>query len=222
MIRRTGTAVLVCALQLLACGDDDGGGNVSTGLPANAKLSSLDSADAEKLCTSLANSFNGILSDSDKKRITCTALALPLSIKQSSAGKIEGDVSKCKDLVSRCISGEKVSDAEPAIDVNEKFIDESSCKEAQTSENISMCEANVGEFEDCADAMLDTLKGQFDIINCDSLSDPEKLMEMTSDDSDGDSPPECEAINTKCPSLDFGGGDDGDDNGDDGDSANDG
>jgi hypothetical protein len=221
MIRRT--AVLVCALQLLSCGDDDGGGNVSTGLPANEKLSSLDSDDAEKLCTSLAKSFNGILSDADKKRITCTALALPLSIKQSSTGKIEGDVSKCKDLVSRCISGEKVSDAEPAIDVDQEFIDESSCKEAQTTDNIGMCDANVGEFEKCADAMLDTLKGQFDIIKCDSLSDPEKLMEMTSGNSDGDNPPECEALNDKCPSLDFGGGDDGEDNGDgdNGDSAGD-
>lgn len=206
MIRRTGTAVLVCALQLLGCGDDDGDDHVSSGLPANEKLSSLDADDAEQLCTSLAKSFNGILSDADKQRISCTVLALPLSIKASSDGKIEGDITKCKDVVSRCLKGEKVSDAEPAIDLDDTLVDEKSCTEAKNAENFSSCEASVRDFERCADAMLDALRGKFDIISCDSLSDPEKLMEMVSEDLDN--PAECKTLDSKCPDLDFGSGDD--------------
>jgi hypothetical protein len=200
---RTWAVVSVCALHIIACGDDDDS-HVSSGLPASSKLSSLDDAQAQKLCKSLASSFNNVVSDSDKKRISCTVLALPLSIKQSSTGKVEGDVPKCKGLVTRCLNGETISTAEPAFEVQDEFIDESSCTEANASENLAECDASVSEFESCASAMLDAVSGQFDIISCDSLSDPEKLMEMTSEGPELDTLPQCKALNTKCPDLEFG------------------
>jgi hypothetical protein len=202
---------MVSLLVLAACGgdDDDGGGtNVSTGLPKTSKLSSLDAGDAKQLCTSLASSFNGVLSDSDKKRITCTVLALPLSITQVN-GKIAGDVPKCQQLVQKCMSGDKISEEDPAIDLDQKFISEDSCDEKQATESLASCDASVSEFESCASAMLTTFSAQYDIFDCKSLSDPEKLMmDATGGGLEIESLPECKALNSKCPDLDFGGGND--------------
>jgi hypothetical protein len=208
---------MVSLLVLAACGgdDDDGGGStVSTGLPKTAKLSSLNAGDAKQLCTSLASSFNGLLTDSDKKRITCTVLALPLSITQVN-GKIAGDVPKCQQLVQKCMSGEKISDEEAAIDVDQEFISEDSCEEKQATEALASCDASVSEFESCASAMLTTFSAQYDIFDCKSLSDPEKLMmDATGGGLEIEEQPACEALNTKCPDLDFGGGDDSSDSSD--------
>jgi hypothetical protein len=204
---RTWTAVSVCALSLIACGDD-GGNHVSSGLPANEKLSSLDTGDAQQLCKSLASSFNNVVSDSDRKRIACTVLALPLSVKESSTGQIQADVPKCKSLVTRCLNGETISTEEPAFEVADEFIDEASCTDAKASENLAGCEASVSEFETCANAILGALSGKFDIISCDSLSDPEGIMEMSTDDLELASHPECKQLNSKCPNIDFGGSSD--------------
>jgi hypothetical protein len=197
----------------LACGgdgDDDGkgggsGGGVDTGLESDAKLSSLDEADAQKACMGLADSFNSVLTKSDKQRITCTILALPLSIKASSSGEIEGDIPKCKELVTKCNNGEMISSAPPAIDVDAVFIDESQCMAEESNENFSSCDATVAEFESCAEAMLDKLSERFDIISCDALSDIEGLMNMNSEDLEIQNQPECEALYSKCPNIDFSG-----------------
>jgi hypothetical protein len=205
---RLGTVVLVSALCLGACGgDDDGdgkGGGVETGLDKDAKLSSLDSNDAAKVCTSLADSFNNVIPESAKKRITCSVLALPLSIKASASGQIEGDIPKCKELVTKCMNGETISSAPPAIDVDEAFISEDQCK-ADASESLAGCDATVGEFESCADAMLGQLSKRFDIVTCDALSDIQGLMNMSSDDLQLENIPECKALSSKCPDIDFGG-----------------
>ena len=209
---RTGTVVLLSALCLVACGgDDDGGGSgggIETGLPKDDKLSALDSADAEKVCKSLASGFNSVLTESDKKRITCTILAIPLSITVSGSGEIAGDIPKCKELVTKCGNGETISSAPPAIDVDEVFINESQCTDGSTNENLSSCDATVSEFESCANAMLSQLSKRFDIITCDALSDIEGLMNMDSDDLEIQNQPECKALYTKCPDIDFGGGED--------------
>ena len=209
MIRHLRVVPLACLMWLLSCGDDDGGGTtVKSGLPATEKLSSLDDADAKKLCTSLADSFNNVLSQDELERIACTVLALPLSIKQGSGGKIEGDVAKCKMLVSMCLDGEEISDEEPAFTPPEgDLIDEATCENAKTDANLDSCEANVGELERCASAQLRALSSRFDAFKCESLSDPEKLMEMV--DEDPEDAPECESFYEKCPDVSF--GDDGDD-----------
>jgi hypothetical protein len=197
-------AVLVCALHLVACGDDSGGG-VSSGLPPTEKLSSLDTADAQQLCTTVAKSFNNLLSTSDKKRITCTALAAPLSVTESSSGQIQGDIAKCKDLVTRCLNGEDLGTGGSTTSfLPDQFIDESSCTDASSGEQFNGCDASVSEFESCANALRDTLSGQLAIISCDSLSDPEKLMNMNSNDVSAESQPECKTLTSKCPDLSFG------------------
>lgn len=206
---RSGTVVLLSALCLIACGgDDDGdgsGGGVETGLPKDEKLSALDSADAEKVCKSLASSFNSVLTESDKKRISCTVLALPLSITVSASGEIAGDIPKCKELVTKCNNGETISSAPPAIDVDAAFINESQCTDGSTEENLSSCDATVAEFESCANAMIKKLDKSFDVISCDALSDIKGLMNMSTEDLEIQNQPECEALYTKCPDIDFSG-----------------
>jgi hypothetical protein len=209
---KLGTVVVLGSLCLVACGgDDDGdgsGGGVETGLEKDAKLSSLDSGDAQKVCMSLADSFNSVLTDSDKKRITCTILAIPLSIKASASGQIEGDIPKCKELVTKCSNGETISSAPPAIDVDEVFINEEQCMDGSGTEGLSMCDATVAEFESCANAMLSQLDKRFDIITCDALSDIEGLMNMNGEELSIDNQVECKALTSKCPNIDFGGGGD--------------
>jgi hypothetical protein len=195
---------------LAACGGDDdgdgGGGGVSTGLPKDEKLSSLDADDSEKLCTNLAASFNGVLSDADKKRINCTVLALPLSITVGTDGKIAGDIPKCKELVTKCSNGETISTQPPALDVDQVFIDANSCSDGSGTEGFADCDATVAELESCASAMKKALSGRFDIINCDALSDIEGLMNMNTEDLEIDSQAECKSLVEKCPDIDFGGG----------------
>jgi hypothetical protein len=207
---RSRTALLLSALLLAACGGDDdgdgGGGGVSTGLPKDEKLSTLDADDSEKLCTNLAESFNDVLSDADKKRINCVVLALPLSITIGNDGKIAGDIPKCKDLVMKCSNGESISTQPPAIDVDQVFIDENSCTDGSSSEQLAGCDATVAEFESCASAMKKALSKRFDIITCDALSDIEGLMKMSADDIELDNQPECKSLVEKCPDIDFGAG----------------
>jgi hypothetical protein len=207
---KLGTVVLLGSLCLVACGgDDDGGGSgggVETGLSKDAKLSSLDSGDTQKVCMSLADSFNNVLSDSDKKRITCTVLALPLSIKVGADSKLEGDIPKCKELVAKCSNGETISSAPPAIDVDEVFIQEDSCKDGTGIQGLDTCDATVGEFEPCANALLGEFSKRFDIITCDALSDIEGLMNMNGDEFKAENLPACKPIVAECPDIDFGGG----------------
>jgi hypothetical protein len=192
-------------LLLAGCGDDDGGGTeVESGLPADAKLSSLDSGDAQKLCKSMADSFNDVLSDDDLKKISCVVLAVPLSIKAGAGGEVEGDIPKCKDLVSRCMKGETISSEDPEFAPPEEFVAESECSAASVSDNFEGCEANVGEFESCASGMLSSLSDRFDIFDCETLRDPKKLLEMDSEGLDLESNPRCEALYEKCPNIDFG------------------
>jgi hypothetical protein len=208
-MKRLGTVLLLGSLGLAACGGDgDGGGSgggVETGLDSDAKLSSLDEGDAQQACMALADSFNSVLTESDRKRITCTILALPMSVKLGEGNKLEGDIPKCKELVSKCNDGETISSAPPAFDIEEVFIDDAQCKEDSTNENFSSCDATVAEFESCAEAMLKQLSKRFDVISCDALSDIEGLMNMDSEELEIQNQPECKALYSKCPNIDFSG-----------------
>ena len=206
MIKQARKVGLALVLLAGACGGDDESGNrVTTGLPANEKLSTLDDSDAQQLCTSLADSFNNMLSDSDRKRISCTVAALPSSISVTASGEIKGDVAGCKQLVSKCMNGESVGTGEPAFEVGEEFIDASSCSDPHASEGLAGCEASVSEFESCASAMLETLSDRFAIIDCASLSDPKQLQNMSSsEDLTLEAQPACEPLSTKCPGIEFG------------------
>lgn len=203
MLKQLRTAGVIGFCLFAGCGGDDGGGKVSSGLPPDEKLSALDTADAQKLCRSLADGLSGVLTDDERERIACTVLAVPLSVTQS-GGKVQGDVAKCQMLVSKCMGGEKISSQPPGFELPDSFIDENQCSAAEASENLEGCEASVSEFENCADAFIGALDTTLAVLDCKSLSDPEKLMNMDSDALEIESMPACKPLETKCPDISFG------------------
>jgi hypothetical protein len=204
MLKRVRVAGLIGFCLFAGCGDDDGGSKVSSGLPPNEKLSALDSADAQKLCMSLSDGLNGILTETERKRIACTVLAVPLSVTEV-GGEVAGDVSKCQMLVSKCMGGEKISSQPPEFELPDSFVDENQCSAANASSNLDGCDASVSEFENCADAIIGALDAQLAILDCKSLSNPEMLKNMDSSGLELDSQPACKPLGEKCPEIDFGG-----------------
>src|SRR5215510_11948205 len=97
----------ICGLScflVMACGDDDGGGNrVSTGLPEDQQLSQLTVDDLMMACESVSASLGSIVTEEEGKRIDCTAAAIPGSFTIKD-GKAMGDVAKCKQLVNECLA----------------------------------------------------------------------------------------------------------------------
>ncbi|HKU38801.1 MAG TPA: hypothetical protein VJR89_11660 [Polyangiales bacterium] len=209
MLKQTRGAVCGVLLLIASCGGDDDGG-VSSGLPPDEKLSALDGADAKKLCSSMAEGVNGVVSADDRERIACTVLAAPLSVTMSGS-EIKGDVAKCKMLVDKCLSGDEISDEDPSFELPETFIDEKAeCTESKASAKLESCDATVSEFESCADGLIGALQDQLAILDCETLKDPKKLLEGNDDEDNPleiDKQPACKALVAKCPDIDFGGED---------------
>ena len=202
MITRRATPVLwlsVLACQL-SCGDSSGGGSgVVSGLPAEQKLSSLDGDDAKKLCLSFADGLNNVISASERKNIQCASLAIPLSVTET-GGELKGDITKCKQLVDRCLSGETISEEDP-IELDAQLFDPMQCDSANVDEDLSSCEATVANFESCAGAVVNELSHRLHLISCDSLSDIENVRAMISEDFDTANLAQCDALETSCPDL---------------------
>ena len=194
-------AWLVVLASQLSCSDssDGGGASISTGLPSTNKLSSLDEDDAEKICVSVARGFNNFLTSSEKQTIACTALAIPLSYDEKAG---TGDVAKCKQLVDRCMNGEKISE-EKGLDL-EELKDEEECEEPGANDNILSCEATVGDLEACAGALLDEYASRFRLINCDNLADIENTKKKVQAGIDPEKIPACKTIATDCPEIELG------------------
>jgi hypothetical protein len=198
----------ICALSclLLACGDDEGGNRVSTGLPEDKQLSELTVDDLMMACESASASFGNIVSEEESKRIDCTAGAIPASFTIKD-GKASGDVAKCKQLVNECLA------AGPSSGPNEGPIDtdlgaKMDCSADGTAEQFEGCTATVGEYEDCVNAAIGEFERFFTMINCDSLANPEMVRENVSAGIDIGALPACKGLPAKCPHLSFGGEDD--------------
>jgi hypothetical protein len=203
---RVPAAALAVFLILGACGDDSSaGGSISTGLPPNETLSSLSDADAQKACTSIAESFNAIVTPTESKRISCVEASIQLSVTVDSQGNVKGDVDKCQSMVDTCVksSGSGAADAGASIDT--QLFDESSCNQAMVGAETKDCGATVGDYEACANALADELRTQLAGINCQGLSDVQKLETMSGASVDVESLPACKNFQTKCPSFSFDG-----------------
>lgn len=191
-------ALAVVSLCLPACGDDDGGNQVSSGLPANEPLSSLDASESEKLCSAFGDAIDEALTDTERERITCTALALPLSVTESASGEPQGDPAQCRTLVNRCLKGEKISDEMVDFAFDDIEVD---CSRI-TSTSLDACDATVREFESCMSAIVDTYEQSFELIDCQQLADIDELMKQLAErDTEVSSLPACSSLFDKCPEL---------------------
>jgi hypothetical protein len=186
-----------------ACGDDhDNSGGVSTGLPKNAALSSLDGADARRACMNVSQSFSSAFSTTELKQVSCTLTAMSLSVTES-AGGVTGDVAGCKELTGMCMKGEDIA-ADP-VPFDADFADENDCEAASVQTEIASCEATVGEYEACMTAILGSLRQRVAAISCDGLSNPAKFQEEAGQDLEPADLAGCDAFLTKCPDVSLGG-----------------
>jgi hypothetical protein len=204
-MRRCCLAIGLLCTWLAACGDDDDGGSrVSTGLPASEALSSLDEEELTTMCEGVHATFKTSLSASDQERITCTALAVPLSL---SADQKTGDAAKCEMLVDRCMNGESISSATPAISFD---IDWTDCEASASAGFSAQCSATVGQLEACMSALADEFDRRWAFIQCAGLKDLEKLRAEVKGMSEFDAAqlPACKALADDCPGLEFGDDDD--------------
>ena len=197
------SACLVSLAAAAACGDDDGGdgdANVSTGLPRNDELSSLDDEDAVQACVNTAMSFNDVLSDSELERISCVLLAVESALQDGSAGDASA-IEDCEEFTKDCQAGE--IDGED-VDIDITIVSETDCSDANVNATFSSCEATVGDYEDCAGEVKRALRRKLSSVSCDILEDPDKIEELQADIDVSDAP-KCQALRDECPNIDFSG-----------------
>lgn len=199
--------VLVSGVWTAACGDDDGGG-VSTGLPQDQPLSELDDGDVRMACEAAADGLDGVLSADERKRIECTGQALPLSINAAGSGQPQVDVGECRDLVQRCVGGEEIGESAdaPALDLD--FSSDVDCAGESMTAQFDDCDATVGQYEDCLNAVLAEMDRFFAMIDCDALADVES-QDSLGGGLDLASLPACETLADQCPDVDLGGSSEG-------------
>jgi hypothetical protein len=192
---------------VVACGDDEDGAVISTGLPKNAQLSSLDDEDAQKACEGVAKSFGEAISSADVERAACTLTAISLSIEASDDGP-SGDVAGCKELSAMCIEGDEISDDPVVIEIGP---DGDSCEDASVGAEIADCDATVADYERCISAFVGAYKRRLAAISCNGLTDLAKLQEELNESVRPSDLPACDAFVTKCPDVSLGGDEDEDD-----------
>jgi hypothetical protein len=165
-------AMFSIAAAAYACGGDDGKTpEASTGLPAEAKLSELESSEAPALCEAIEAGIEDVLPESEVKRLGCTfAAVLSMNLSEESS---EVDVDACESYVDDCIAG-KTSETSVGIDL-EEWSSQTTCDESAVTERIGECDATVAEYEACLDAALQAFATLREALRCSAFEDPDKV-----------------------------------------------
>jgi hypothetical protein len=185
----------------LGCGgDDDGGGGVSSGLPPNTKLSELSAEQVMDSCLDLVAGLDATLTD-ELDRFDCTLRALPMSISVTLAGDAMGDPAKCRDLRDRCLSGENIGGGAPVqIDPVGSQIQ---CGAPAAVSAAQSCDANVGAYESCLNAIVANAQAAFRTVDCSLATDPEQLQDLMRPPP-APQPQACRDLDAQCPQLGIG------------------
>jgi len=193
-----------CVLALLsvaACGgDDDGNGGVVTGLPAEQKLSTLSDADVKKACQSVNDRASAVITPDVLKRALCAQAGATFSVTYSN-GTATADVDKCQEFANSCINSTEVEQddgTDDDIDVDA----ENDCEDASAAD-LAGCEATVGEYESCINAVLSKTQQMLAEMTCQNA---EKISseEYSNDEADPAEIPQCQVVMTKCPDTTLG------------------
>jgi hypothetical protein len=192
-------AMLSIAGSVYACGsDDDKTPEASTGLPAEAKLSELESAETPALCDAIEEGIDEVLPESEVKRLSCTfAAVLSMNLTEEST-KI--DVDECESYVDDCLAGEKSSENGASLDL-EGWSSQTTCDQAAVAADIQECEATVAEYEACLNDALQTFVTFRDALRCSALGDPDKVREVFSSMPDPSTSDACKPLEQKCAGL---------------------
>lgn len=182
----------------LGCGsDDDRAPDVSTGLPAQEKLSDIPEADVHSVCDAIERGAAEIASPAAVERLVCTGGGIAASTTVV-AGKPAVDVAMCEDFVKRC-EADKTTASESGGDFD--FSIETQCADAEVTAKLDRCEATVAEFEACLNSTLSTVKALFASLTCAAFEDFEAAQKRFQDTTPATLGPECEALESKCAGL---------------------
>jgi hypothetical protein len=182
------------------CGSSGHGGGVSTGLPPDQKLSTLDDHGAQAACMSLTDGLVASISESQLLRAQCASLAIAASASESN-GTLQIDQQKCSASTDACVknpdqNGVEPSDTDPASVLN----DSNDCSSAMAGDNLKDCVATVREYEACANALVGELQRRLAAISCANAKN------LSSDDDGNDDSiletlPACQSFKAKCPTF---------------------
>jgi hypothetical protein len=190
-------AMLSVAGSAYACGGDDGDKSpeASTGLPAEAKLSDLESADAPALCDAIEAGIDEVLPEAEIKRLGCTIAAVISMNLSEESSKV--DVDKCESYVDECIAGKKTSENGISLD---DWSSQTTCDEPAVAKHIEACDATVAEYEACLDSALRAFAIVRDTVRCSAFKDPEKVRDSFTM-PEPSLAEECKPLEKKCAGL---------------------
>ncbi len=177
-----GAVVTLGALVALACsGDDDGAGSGGSGLPADQPVSQLTAAELQQLCSSMSEGAAVPVADVCKMTgLMAAALEAAFAGTADMAALREA----CRSTREQCLA----SGPAPATTT-----------EACTAP--ANCTATVGEVESCIDASAALARQTYAAMpSCESLEASDLDGTSTTTET-ATTPPECAALETKCPGM---------------------
>jgi hypothetical protein len=193
-------AIVACVYGL-GCGDDDGGGAVSSGFPPSTMLSELSAEEVMQACSDLVLDLDVTLT-AELERVNCTLRAFPMSISVTLSGEATGDPAMCRDLRDRCLRGENIGGVDPVmVDPVGSSIQ---CGSPAAVTAAQSCDVTVGEYEACLNAIVANTQSSLRMIDCSLVSDPDSLQDAMRPPP----PPQpqvCAELDAQCPQLGIGG-----------------
>ncbi len=191
-------AIMVALACGLGCGGDDDGGAVSSGLPPSTKLSELDAQEVMDACGNIVSSLDATLSV-ELERFNCTLRAIPMSISVTLSGQTTGDPAKCRELRDRCLGGEDIGGNVQPVMV-EPVGSQIQCMSPAAVAASQSCQATVGEYESCLNAIVANAQASFRRLDCSLVEDPGQLQNAMQPPA----PPQpevCADLDARCPQL---------------------
>jgi hypothetical protein len=184
------------------CGSDNpstdgtgaGANLITTGLPADKKLSSFDNDDARAACESLSAGVSDLVSNTELRRAQCAAEAINKTAKVDTAKmQVTIDLAECNSVLQQC-------QADPASFGLEPIVDGDDCDKAVANTQIKQCEATVAEYEACMRKIFEQAKQGINNTKCENA---ETLIKTDGRPTqpDPDHIAECVAFHEKCPSV---------------------
>jgi hypothetical protein len=209
-----GPFILLLAAQAAACGDDapsprdsssDAGADAGpkpSGVDPELRLDSLSAEQSARVCGALSARLDRLLSRSEYLRVSCTQQAWPVSLDISNiTGEIEPSPARCEEFVAMCLKNDgALGEFTPTHTLGADLIDPAHCTTPTPGLDLTVCDATVGDLEQCGAAAAKALGERFALVDCDVVADQAKL-DQAAHDIDLGTLRECDGLQARCPGL---------------------
>ena len=183
----------------LACGDDDeddAPGAVSTGLPADARLSELTDAERAQTCRAFVDAVSDAL-QGQLAMIQCEVDAVRETIAISLSGQVRFDLAQCEQRVAACLAAPPDAGTDAGVGAAVPGLD---CTPAATEAQRS-CDATVAQYERCWSAVVTDFDDFGSVISCEhAVATLEASSGMMSAGTRVP-PPDCAELMRLCPQI---------------------